>query len=385
MFRTQQEFIEQKNPVYGKGYLIALDAGYSGMKVFTENKVFCFPSFVKKIGSNTLNIVQDKDILYEDYETGERYMLGFLAQDMVASDSTNDTEEELFARKRYNNKKFQILCNAAIAIAVLEKTDDREIVIQTGLPTDYLDSKADRNGLKKAICKPANFGIKLGKNDWISFEINGDGENGVKLSIKEENIYIMSQPAGSLYSVMVNNMGTMISDLVTQNTLIMDIGFGTFDFYGISSGEVICKASIDNIGMKQILKNLSGLIMEEYNEDVRIPAMQRILEKGTIVCIDEDNMKSVDKPIAALLERASRKTFEDAFEVARNTTHSFRDYRNIIIAGGTGKAWYEYFVEKLKGMQSLRIMPCNTNSNVSFIYANVRGYYMRRYRTGLAK
>ena len=101
-FRTRQEFIKKENPK-GKEFIIGLDAGYSSMKVFFENGYFCFPSYAKQIDEhNLLNITNENDILYKDEITGEVYMIGTTAQNMVDSTDTNDTDGELFSRKRYN-------------------------------------------------------------------------------------------------------------------------------------------------------------------------------------------------------------------------------------------------------------------------------------------
>ena len=108
-YRTRQEFIKRENPK-GKDYIIGLDAGNSSVKVFFEKEIFCFPSYAKKLEDNMLSVAGDMDILYEDLETNEVYMLGYTAQDMIDSIDTNDTDGELFSRKRYNNKKSGDLC-----------------------------------------------------------------------------------------------------------------------------------------------------------------------------------------------------------------------------------------------------------------------------------
>ena len=375
-YRTPQAFVYRNHPKLNNGYLIALDAGYSSMKVFAENKYFYFPTFVKKMGDDMLDIVQDNSIMYEDLETGERYMLGQVAQNMVSAEDTSDTEGEWFSRKRYTNKKFHILCKAAIAIAIMGREDDRDIIIQTGLPTDYM---GDIIELKKAICKDLKFKIRLGNQPWQVFD------KGIE--INPDNINVIPQPAGSLYSAMINKNGEMIADYIAKSsTLVADIGFGTFDFFGVDKGKVKCKASITDVGMLEVLKHLSKKIREEFNEDIHVSAMQYILEKGTVQCIEEDeeeNLTEEERPIAGMLQEASKEVFTEAFDPAKSTTNNFRGYDNLIIAGGTGRAWIDYFNEKLKGMKSLNVIPCNKNDEIPFILGNVRGYYMFRYRAGV--
>lgn len=385
-FRTRQEFIDQSSPK-GKSYIVALDAGYSSMKVFTENKHFCFPSYVKEINDDMLDVSSASDIKYQDGETKQVYMLGYSAQDMIESTSTSDTDGDLYGRKRYNNRNFQILCNAALGIALLEKQvdDEREIVIQTGLPTAYVE--ADKKPLVKSLCKPARFALKIGLNNWVEFNFVNEPSAEPKANeyvLKESNVLVMPQPAGSLYSVMIDKNGDYVAnakDYMFKNVLVLDIGFGTFDFYGSKNRSIVCKESLPEFGMREVLECTRRKIFDEMNEDIRIQAMQKNLEKGVVVCFDEEEMKSDERPIAEIVDSARREVFAKAFEKAKATTGAFRDYDMIIIAGGTGEAWFDLVQEYFSGMKSLKVIPSNANDDLPFLYSNVRGYYMFCYKS----
>ena len=368
-FRTRQEFVNKENPK-GKEFIIGLDAGYSSMKVFYENGYFCFPSYAKQIDEgNLLNITNENDILYRDEATGDVYMIGTTAQNMIDSIDTNDTDGELFSRKRYNNKKFKILCNTAIGIAIMDKKDNRPIVIQTGLPSSYVEG--DTEALKRSIAKEMNFSLKIGSGKWKSFN----------LVIEKENIFVVPQPAGAMYSVMIDDTGKFTHNAkhyLNSNVLVMDIGFGTFDFYGIKNRAVVCKETIDEYGMREVLQQTSDEIRKELNEDIRVSALQQNLETGTVICINEDEMISESKPFGEYLEKSSEKIFLDAFERAKSVTNTFRDYKYLIVAGGTASAWNDKIAKYFSRMSTLSIIQGNVNDKLSLIYSNVRGYYLLR-------
>ena len=369
-FRTRQEYKTINNPKAKDSYIIGLDLGYSATKVFFENGYFVFPSYAKKIDNGMLNIVNEKDILYRDDDTDEVYMVGYNAQEMMESTDTNDTNGELFSRKRYNDKRFKIICNTAIGMAMKGKSDERKIVIQTGLPSSYVTG--DTPAIKKTLTKPSRFSLKIGGGDWVSYEP----------VIDSDDIYVMSQPAGALYSVLIKNDGQYVPDakkLLCSNLLVLDIGFGTFDFYGIKNRSIVCKESIDEIGMREVLSHTTKKIMSEFNEDIRVAALQKNLENGTVTCINEDEMKAEEVSFAPLLEESSKEVMKEAMDRAKSVTNAFRGYQYIIIDGGTGEAWYEDICEWLSGMKTLKIMPCNFNDHLPFIYSNARGYYMYRY------
>lgn len=370
IFRTKQEFFPLNNPSSSQ-YVIGLDIGYSGTKVFYEKGYFCFPSYARKLSENMLNISSDMDILYRDDETNEVYMVGYNAQNMMMRDDTNDTDGELYSRKRYSDKRFRILAQTAIGIALANKHDNRDIVIQTGLPSSYVSG--DEPAIKKAFVKKERFSLRIGAGEWVSF---------ADLDLKTENIYVLPQPAGALYSVLINSDGTYTSDarsLLTSNVLVMDVGFGTFDFFGIQNRTISCKESSDELGMREVFDKTTKKIREAYGEDVRVAALQKNLETGMITVTDDEEMTSDVKPIGDFLQASSSEVMKSAMEKAKAVTHAFRDYEYIIVDGGTGEAWYEQIVQWLSNMKTITVMPCNRNDNMPFIYANARGYYMYRY------
>lgn len=366
-FRTRQEFRSKANPK-GKDYIIGLDVGYSATKVFYENGFFVFPSYAKKI-NNIMELANAKDILYKD-ESGEIYMVGYVAQNMLESTNTNDTSAELFGRKRYSNKIFKIFCDVAIAIATAKKTDNRKVIIQTGLPSSYVDG--DQKELIKAISKPSTFSLKIGDGKWIKYTS----------SVDAKDVYVMPQPAGSLYSILIQSDGQYVpnaKEILNSNVLVMDIGFGTFDFFGLKNRANVCNESIDEIGMREVLTHTSKKILAEYNEDIRVAALQKNLETGKVICINEEEMCDEEKDLAPLLESSNNEVFKEAMQRAKGVTDAFRGYKYIIVAGGTGEAWYANIKEWLSNRRTLSVIPSNYNDKLPFIYSNVRGYYLYRY------
>ena len=107
-FKTRQEFQNMDAPK-GEKFVIGLDIGYSAVKCFYEKGYFCFPSYVRKLDSD-LFIYGEKDILYRDLETGEQYIVGRTAMEMISTNETNITESEMYSRNRYRSKNFKILC-----------------------------------------------------------------------------------------------------------------------------------------------------------------------------------------------------------------------------------------------------------------------------------
>ena len=116
-------------------------------------------------------------------------------------------------------------------------------------------------------------------------------------------------------------------------------------------------------------------------EDIRIQALQKNLETGEVICMteNEDGMPcSEAKPFENLLEEASNEVFKEAMSKVKNSTNSFRDYDYIIIAGGTGEAWFDNIQNYLSGLKNVQLIKSNANDGLPMLYSNVRGYYFFR-------
>lgn len=371
-FRTPQEVIERRNVSLENCWLIGIDAGFSSLKGYAPNKCFCFPSYVKKV-ENMLPLSNEDDILFKD-ESGT-YLVGKTAQEQITSDDTSDADKELFSRNRYLSKKFHIIIMTGIALglmdnSLLKRKEEVPIKIQTGLPTAYL--KKDSSAVKKAFSEDSHFQLKIGSGSWQRFHI----------SLNSDDISVMAQPSGTMYSVMIDENGKYLSDaksMLMKNLMIVDIGFGTFDPYGLMNRKLVLQESLPDLGMKRILEETTKLIMQEHQEEIRISAMQKILGKGYFTVFDEEKMESKSVLLAPYLEKASKMVCKESIETLKTISNFMRDYDVMIPTGGIGQAWYEEFREHFKGMTGLQIIPGNRNDKLPMIYSNVRGYYMFRY------
>lgn len=354
----------------GKDYIISIDIGYSGVKSFFETGYHCFPSYVKKISDQTILIPDRDDIFYRDDETGDVYLVGINALQMTDEEDKNETEKELFSRKRYTSASFRVICDTAIGLALSQKKDDRNLVIQTGLPADYMK---DAEILKSVLFGQHAFSLKAGHNDsWRSFTPN----------IAKENVFVMPQPKGALYSAIIKNDGSLTPnamDVLKGSVMVCDIGFLTLDLYGIRDRKVDIRVSVDNLGMHEVFLRTAAKIEQQFGEEVRVQALQSLLPTGKIVCFDEASMTSEEKDFSPFLEASNREVFEEAKEKIRLATDSLRHYRSLIVDGGTGEAWFTWIADWLKNMKTLSVLPSNTNDKLPFLYSNARGYYLYRY------
>ena len=303
LFNTPQEIIAGKYPVKNF-WIISVDIGFSSVKGVAPNKRFCFPSYVKKMDSSLMSVDND-DIYYRDNDG--MYLIGTKAQDLVRADDTNDTNSS-FDRNRYFTKEFVILARTAVAIGLMtneERGNQAQLrpFVQTGLPAAYL--KADAPKIKAAFSQPGSYDIKIGMGKWMHFEN----------TLKSDDISVMSQPAGTLNSILFDDNGEPRKEsrgIMEKNIIIADIGFGTFDPYGVINREKVLEESINNLGMKKVLEVASNYIYKDYNMDIKIPQMRKFMKTGSFKVVDITNMTSKSVDIAPYIEKACQEVATEA-------------------------------------------------------------------------
>lgn len=384
-FRTKTMMIRRTNISTPGVWPVAIDVGYSGVKIFSPNVIACFPAFAVPVKGQLLDLhveSSDDTILYRDDKDSKIWLVGKAAQDSVSKNDPDTATMSIYGRNRYFSDMFRIISNVALGIACTKSyfgdPGDLPVVLRTGLPNEYIES--DNVYIKEAFEGLHSFDMKIGDDKWEHYDIViGKGE-----------VSVMPQPMGTLLSVATGNDGKLRAEAnlyYTSPTLVCDPGFGTFDCFGLNGKDVRGQDTFEAFGMKQVLADVSEEIFKKYHVEIPVPAMQSYLEKGTVVVYDRKNRTSIEVPFGDILEKHSADVAKKAIDNLDNM-YDLGEYKYLILTGGTGEAWYPYFKEAFKGMQTLTIIPGNQNTMgivtdkdghpapLPFIFSNVRGYYM---------
>ncbi|MCD8020202.1 MAG: hypothetical protein LUF92_11665 [Clostridiales bacterium] len=125
-FCTRHESISRENIPKGKNFIIGLDAGKSGIKVFYEKGLHCIPYYCKKLDPLYMGLAREKTIIYRDNSTEEMYMVGRIAQEIFSKMDVENRDDKLLSGKRYYDKQFLVLCQTAIGLSLLQNNDERD-------------------------------------------------------------------------------------------------------------------------------------------------------------------------------------------------------------------------------------------------------------------
>lgn len=375
-FKTKTNIIARKNPCKSDKYFpLGIDYGYSGVKLFSPNKVACFPNFAIKAAEGTVQLTESSrtDIQYRD-ETGLWYV-GELAQQMTEKDDTNYTNAII--RKRFNLPMFKVIANVGLGLGMsaneFGSSDGKTLVLQTGLPPAYI--KSDAKELRAALAGKHKFELKIGTSKWIKFEFE----------LPAENIYIMEQPLGSLVSFTVDAKGHRIPDYqkyMSSRILISDGGYGTDDYFDIKNGRVINDRDYtrSDLGMKRVFEETSKEFYRRHSEEMPVHTLQNFLAKGEypIFKIDENGKPSQEMvSFANILEEKNKEVCMMSINYMTDTFNYLKEHQYLLVTGGTGAARLQHIKDHFAGMSTLKVISANANDNLPHIYSNVRGYYFR--------
>lgn len=344
--------------------VIGIDIGYSAIKAVSENKIFKIPSYVKKI-ERDLRFVgepKDTDLFYRDSEG--MWAIGLSAYNLKAFDNSDTGEDILVSRSRTFSEEFRVLSNVGIGVA-LSTNPQKEIIIQTGLPCSYI--KEDAAPLRTVLSGKREFALKIGKNDWQSFDYE----------IKPENVKIMEQPFGSFFSISFDKDGSFI-DNSEKNILIVDGGFKTLDIAQINGAVSGKSITFDNLGMTHVYKIATDKIYQDYSADISIFAFDEALAKGVYIHRNRMTKEAVEIDVKKYYNEALKQTAQDIFDKIFNSYDGLNNIDVVVLSGGTCDACKETLT-KLLTESNVNTLMSNTNDlSLELCYSNARGYYLYR-------
>lgn len=381
-FKTKNEIVYKTMPrINGNNQfksktILAIDGGYSGVKVVSPNKLAAFPSYAKKV-DKTFSIIgkmDSDDLLFRNNKTGEIWVVGKTAENLMdRSDVDEMDDDSLYTRYRYNSDIYKVIMATGIALGLYKVGTVMELYLQTGLPSEYLAK--DTAKLKAALSGNYDISLKIGNNDWETFQFD----------LYETHIEVMEQPKGTLNNL-VYNMGKVSKEwasVLSSNVIIWDIGFGTEDIFAFKKASLTGNDTFRNSAMRSVFERTIDKVRENNKDmeiDVKVFELQKYLTDGEIPIVDEETYESTYIRFEKELEEANKEICMESIDRLMKKYDSLKDYRYLVVTGGTGESRFEMIKDRLKGLGKLTILAGNENiPEVSCIYSNVLGYYMFRY------
>lgn len=319
----------------------AIDVGYGNVKFTVGEKdgeviTDMFPAVANQTTAGlsiTGGVLSEKDVVIVDVNSGS-YEVG---KDVLISKSNSTTP--ILHSDYVKQPQYMALSLGALAYMDVDHID----ILVCGLPVSMMENK--------------EYLIKL---------MEGEHKIGDR-TVTVDKCGVIPQPLGGLLAYGLNSSDQSVyTDLKHSNSLVVDVGFFTFDWLrtvGLKADNT--RSSAVAIGASKILKGIADAIAKDYDAP-RFNDLHAI-DKG----LRTGHFRLSGKPIDLnkydnIIDSVSR----DAINNMKTSLGDAYDIDNIMIIGGGAFL----FVEALKdAFPRHKIITLDENS----IYANVEGYYLR--------
>lgn len=351
---------------------IGLDVGYSTTKIFSIFGKHIFPSFPVKINDDNLLSTTEPHIKYKD-EKGNLWYVGDAAYDFVETRKTVYQENALFGRSRIKSEEYLVLLRVGLLFGLLQDDftipDKFRINVKTGLPDQYIMS--DRRLLKERFVGNHNYSVKIGDNDWIP----------VNIIINEDDISVVSQPFGTLWSLITDIDGNIVNNelLSSTNILIFDGGYHTIDTFFNKSGCKGTSSTWTDIAMNEVFKRTANKIYTATQEKVSLRQYELIKNirgvdsRSVPGIVPFKNQKySYEQDLTNSLEEVAKEAINQLLIIYEDLD----DISVIVCTGGTGKAFYPIFKKNLHVDVILaEKIDGNKYEKFNTVFSNAIGFY----------
>ncbi|MDA8415059.1 MAG: ParM/StbA family protein [Desulfobacteraceae bacterium] len=239
----------------------------------------------------------------------------------------------------------------ALAAAAQMVNSYTPVSLVTGLPIGYYREYKD--GLVKLL---------LGDHKVVLINANGQPEEKV---IKISNVRVIPQPFGSLFNLMLNEVGELGNKrYVREKTGVIDIGFKTSDFTVADRMRYSERGSrTTDSGISKAFSIIADKLREKSNVNIELFRLYEAVDQGVIkIRGKEFDLKGITDQVFGQLAKAI------ASEVDRLWTDDW-DIDTIVLTGGGGAVLAKYLQPLISG----KVVAVDPATDARL--CNVQGYW----------
>lgn len=367
----------------GQNNFCAIDIGYHGVKIATEEGLSFIPNVVcpaKSIGNYTNQ--DDKRIVFKSGR--EEFFIGDMA--LLWSDEGDIRSNERYDLDFIKTSEFIALFLSSVYLVTKGNT---EPLIATGLPAVAFETERHYlDKLRDILVGEHTFEIAVGED--VGSIIN---YRTVTLNIKDENLWIFPQPVGTLASqsmTVEDGELQVINDILLQQSdnkrrTIVDFGFFTIDVYTTVRGGSVASQSFSLKGkgmiypytqIKEEIQNITRDPDLEHNGRI-IPLWQlssEIETNGNIIIDGGLEEHDITDMVEATYNRYGLEIGKHLY--GKDGLNKAFNIQEIYITGGPTNVVAEPLKEIFKNSKKLKFASCDVNGNkIEPRYFNVLGYF----------
>ena len=245
--------------------IIGLDIGFGFTKISDGNKKLLFKSVIgeaKELQYREQVTPVDKGAPYLHIQVGEdAYFAGDLAERQSSVRSFTLDQDQLIS-------DFAKSLGMA-ALSQLAK-DNEPVHLVTGLPVRYFR----RHHEQLAQLLTGSHKVKV-------FDATGQSQ---QLTIKIEKVRVIPQPFGSLFGLMLNDIGRVTDQRIAKQKIgVIDVGFRTADYSIADKTRYSERGSgTSDAGISQAFEIIAAALQEKSGVSVELYRLYEAVQEGSI-------------------------------------------------------------------------------------------------------
>lgn len=350
-----------------KVLVIAVDPGFDGIKVTVNGELFRMDKDITDQTNNDGNIGLRNEGYYSTrYMPGKIYIVGSFARKLKQSKTFREEEAEMRnitnSTRYFTTTTFEIAFITAVGAALInyekvcvkknllpafkvEELKEWEIYLGIALPHTTYTEKGMVENMRNLFAKEYHFEMEtheIGKKYLFDFKI------------KEENCTVQSQAIMAMLGMCQTDEGDIVTDSEILNNIpaiMCDAGYKTVGIYEFTAAQTINSATSNtDFAMSNINARVSEALHRKYTcPQVTEFTIENIIndENGVINVMTESG-KSESIDIMPVVKEEREKVFTELVTWLCDKFDNLLYMKQIILAGGTGRMYYDYFVDYCK-------------------------------------
>lgn len=341
---------------------IAVDPGFSSIKVICEGIIFSIPCDVIENTGKENNFLSDKKDNYAAIQVfGKTYIIGEYARKLLLENNRQRQQDleygVLTDFERFGTTNFEVSMMTAIGMGLVkycelsQKKDlDRKISVDQLKDCDiYLAIAiphavyAEGAGGPAGLIRERVYGHKA-----FTLEL-AEGSYALEFDIKQDCAYKMQSQViaallGALYDEDGNPLSILDANEKSKPILVIDGGYKTVGIFKLSQTDTVEDAeSNSDFAMAKADEKMAALLNTKGRDDIKPYNIQELYESKEEIAIIENGKSryiTINKDRDEFIGEYCQTMIDYLCEKYNNLIA----IKQILITGGTGAAYYETFV-----------------------------------------
>lgn len=355
--------------------LIAVDPGFADGKVLVNGYYQKIPKEVVDITElDESKFIGNKTgaFLKASYIEGKQHLVGEYAAKFL----TERNKREGGSESEQIHDTFETF-----------KTTDRRISIMSAIGKGLIDyvKNSDKSVVSFVKQDDGSYNVNLGiaklyvgvsmphdaVEEWSYIRSWLKGEHKYTLETKDgiyhfdlniKNVMDGSQVLCALFGILTDDKGEIVDENLDEDHLpaiVLDGGYKTFGIAHFTSVKMVDDSySNTSFAMKNINDEVAKKIRETSGRsDVTSARIKQIMRsKDKTINYVDDEMKGHTIDVEKMVKEVTRTFSEQIVAELRDKYNKLQDTRTILVAGGTGIAYYEHLKEILSGCPWIHVV-----------------------------